>query len=219
MFCMVPVVDDKRKMTVSSEDIDACSSGTHRWFRIIKWSSQFMRGIWQNWSAEDVWIGFGMFCFWRRSNAEPRDCFRIQIQLIRGQASIFQHRHLGHNYHATIAIFKLQGQSRTLHFNAQVVDSFPVQCLWAIANFRFRPGSGLIISRGSRFPGLVMSTLLYREIQFITQATLTALSKNCLEACLFGSAAAAICGMEYRIPKVCSHSVSDADVIVAKGIT
>ena len=54
------------------------------------------------------------------------------------------------------------------------------------------------------------STLLYREIQFVTQATLTALSKNGLEACLFGSAAAAMYGMEHRIPKVCSHhSVTD----------
>ena len=49
------------------------------------------------------------------------------------------------------------------------------------------------------------STLLYREIQFVTQATLTALSKNGLEACLFGSAAAAMYGMEHRIPKVCSR--------------
>jgi hypothetical protein len=58
------------------------------------------------------------------------------------------------------------------------------------------------------------STLLYREIQFVTQATLTALSKNGLEACLFGSAAAAIYGMEHRIPKVCSHFVSDTDVVI-----
>jgi len=46
------------------------------------------------------------------------------------------------------------------------------------------------------------SALLYREIQFVTQATLTALSKNGLEACLFGSAAAAMYGTEHRIPKV-----------------
>jgi hypothetical protein len=58
------------------------------------------------------------------------------------------------------------------------------------------------------------STLLYREIQFVTQATLTALSKNGLEACLFGSAAAAMYGMEHRIPKVRSRSVSDTDVII-----
>jgi len=46
------------------------------------------------------------------------------------------------------------------------------------------------------------SALLYHEIQFVTRATLTALSKIGLEACLFGSAAAAMYGMEHRIPKV-----------------
>ena len=61
-------------------------------------------------------------------------------------------------------------------------------------------------------PEHVARHVIYREIQFVTQATLTALSKNGLEACLFGSAAAAIYGMEHRIPKVCSHSVSETDV-------
>ncbi|KIM36707.1 hypothetical protein M413DRAFT_449042 [Hebeloma cylindrosporum] len=50
------------------------------------------------------------------------------------------------------------------------------------------------------------STLLYREIQLVIQATLSALSKNDLEACLFGSAAAALYGMD-RIPK-------DVDLLV-----
>ncbi|KAF8970335.1 hypothetical protein BDZ97DRAFT_1652612 [Flammula alnicola] len=43
--------------------------------------------------------------------------------------------------------------------------------------------------------------LQYREIQQAMQATLTALSRHGLEACLFGSTAAAAYGMDHRAPK------------------
>ncbi|KDR76536.1 hypothetical protein GALMADRAFT_246924 [Galerina marginata CBS 339.88] len=52
-----------------------------------------------------------------------------------------------------------------------------------------------------------MAPLKYSEIQQVVQAAFSALSRNGLEACLFGSVAMATYGMEHRVPK-------DVDVIV-----